>query len=77
MQILAIRLQNRQDSIFNDEIDSDRKSYPFGIPLLSTLINNQVGTGERSEKNRTYNYPNVRLVTACHCRVVLLITVLD
>lgn len=31
MQILAIRLQNRQDSIFNDEIDSDRKSYPFEI----------------------------------------------
>lgn len=29
MQILAIRLQNRQDSIFNDEMDSDRRAYPF------------------------------------------------
>ena len=29
MQILAIRLQNRQDSQFNDEMDSDRKAYLF------------------------------------------------
>lgn len=37
---------------------------------------NQVGTGERSEKNRTYNYPNVRLASCLNCRVVLLIIVL-
>ena len=47
MQVLAIRLQNRQDSLFNDELDSERRS--------------QIGTGERSEKNRTYNYPNSRI----------------
>lgn len=28
MQILAIRLQNRQNSMYNDEIDSERRSYP-------------------------------------------------
>lgn len=76
MQILAIRLQNRQDSIFNDEIDSDRKSYPFELKIFWTLMYNQVGTGERSEKNRTYNYPNVRLASCLNCRVVLLIIVL-
>ena len=29
MQILAIRLQNRQDSLMNEEVDSERRSYPF------------------------------------------------
>ena len=47
MQILAIRLQNRQDSMMSEEVDSERKA--------------QIGTGERCEKNRTYNYPNSRI----------------
>ena len=28
MQILAIRLQNRQDSMMSEEVDSERKAYP-------------------------------------------------
>lgn len=41
MQILAIRLQNRQDSIFNDEMDSDRRAYPFFFTsiLLNIILN--------------------------------------
>ena len=31
MQVLAIRLQNRQDSLFNEELDSERRSYPIMI----------------------------------------------
>ncbi|KAM7452965.1 hypothetical protein BLSTO_06294 [Blastocystis sp. subtype 1] len=49
MQILAIRLQNRQDAMMNEEVDSERRSYPW------------IGSGERCEKNRTYNYPNSRI----------------
>ncbi|KAM7452966.1 hypothetical protein BLSTO_06293 [Blastocystis sp. subtype 1] len=45
MQILAIRLQNRQDAMMNEEALTDR----------------QIGSGERCEKNRTYNYPNSRI----------------
>lgn len=63
MQILAIRLQNRQDSMFNSEMDSDRRAYPFEFELKCVcLMRKQVGTGERCEKNRTYNYPNVCLM---------------
>ena len=29
MQILAIRLQNRQDAMMNEEADSERRSYPW------------------------------------------------
>lgn len=29
LQILAIRLQNRQESLLSEEVDSERKSYPF------------------------------------------------
>ena len=29
MQILAIRLQNRQDAMMNEEVDSERRSYPW------------------------------------------------
>lgn len=34
MQILAIRLQNRQDAILNDELDSDRRAYPYTLFFL-------------------------------------------
>ena len=35
MQILAIRLQNRQNSQFNEEMDSERRSYPFAFDWVA------------------------------------------
>lgn len=59
LQILAIRLQNRQESLVSEEVDSERKSYPLDLFIRNILHNKLIGTGERCEKNRTYNYPNV------------------
>ena len=47
MSILRARLYEMEDEKRRSEIDSDRRS--------------QVGTGERSEKIRTYNYPQNRV----------------
>jgi peptide chain release factor 1 len=47
MSILRARLYEMEEEKRREEIDSDRRS--------------QVGTGERSEKIRTYNYPQSRV----------------
>lgn len=47
LSILRARLYELEDEKRRTEIDSDRRS--------------QVGTGERSEKIRTYNYPQNRV----------------
>jgi peptide chain release factor 1 len=47
MSILRARLYDMEEEKRREEIDSDRRS--------------QVGTGERSEKIRTYNYPQSRV----------------
>jgi peptide chain release factor 1 len=47
MSILRARLYEIEETKRNSEIDADRRS--------------QVGTGERSEKIRTYNYPQNRV----------------
>jgi peptide chain release factor 1 len=47
LQVLRARLLDREEKIRHDQISADRKS--------------QVGTGERSERIRTYNYPQGRV----------------
>ena len=47
MSILRARLYDLEYQRHHDEIDSDRRA--------------QVGTGERSEKIRTYNFPQSRI----------------
>ena len=47
MQMLAAKLQDEAESKLNNEVDQTRKS--------------KVGTGDRSEKIRTYNYPQNRV----------------
>ena len=34
MQVLAIRLQNLQNSELNSEVDGERKSYPFSNRMI-------------------------------------------
>ena len=34
LQILAIRLQNRQESLVSEEVDTERKLYPLQILIL-------------------------------------------
>jgi peptide chain release factor 1 len=47
MKVLRAKLQDMQEREQNDKITSERKS--------------QVGTGDRSERIRTYNYPQGRV----------------
>ena len=47
MKVLASRILAAERERFNSEISADRKS--------------QVGSGDRSEKIRTYNYPQSRV----------------
>ena len=47
MQILKARLYDIEQAKLHDSVASDRKS--------------QVGTGDRSEKIRTYNFPQTRV----------------
>ncbi|MBO6158603.1 MAG: peptide chain release factor 1, partial [Firmicutes bacterium] len=47
MQILRARLMDIEDAKMHDSVASDRRS--------------QVGTGDRSEKIRTYNFPQTRV----------------
>ncbi|MCX6091141.1 MAG: peptide chain release factor 1, partial [Candidatus Atribacteria bacterium] len=47
LRILRARILEREQKKQKDEIDRDRKS--------------QIGSGERSERIRTYNYPQNRM----------------